>query len=206
MAAGAPVGLGLGALLVLGLRWYEHWMYGRGDALGAYGALIVGGLIGLAAWAVTDTQESAVGWVLGVVCVVHCFGGTFLSEQHALHDRGREVTVTVLTEHVHPEYNDAGERTGTTYTYDVTVPPGLPHRPLDAVRTRLAVGQRVLATLDPEGRVDSRLGGRPGVSRITAWVVRVCELLVLVFAIGLGIVGAVVASQRSRVRLRSGAR
>ncbi|MEV5877295.1 hypothetical protein AB0L75_24270 [Streptomyces sp. NPDC052101] len=68
--------MGVGALLIMGLRSYEAWVYPRSESWAAGGALIGGALVGLAAWAATDTEFSAVGWVMGLAFVVHCMGGT----------------------------------------------------------------------------------------------------------------------------------
>ncbi|GGU92789.1 hypothetical protein GCM10010260_29420 [Streptomyces filipinensis] len=203
-AAGLPVGLGGGALLILSLRSYEAWAYPRSDSWVVYGALIGGALVGLVAWAATGTEFSGAGWVMGLAFVLHCFCGTILAEQQALHDHGREATVTLRTEHAHRDYNDIGVQTGISYTYGVAVPPGLPHRPLDTAGSRLAPGQRVLATVDLKGHADWQLGGRPNVSHFTASTVRGCELLILVAGTALGGVGGVMLREHLRSRPRSG--
>lgn len=198
VVAGPPAGIGVGVLLVFLLRWYEHWAYAHSDAWAVCGALFGGGLVGVAAWAATDADNSAVGWAVGAVFAVHLVAGTLLAGQDALHDRGREVTVTVLTEHVHRDVNDIGVQTGISYAYDVAAPSGLPHRRLDAMGTRLAVGQRVRATVDPQGRVDSQLGGPPGPAHVMPQLLRVCELLLIVFSVGIGVFCSVlVAVHRS---------
>ncbi|MEU1513346.1 hypothetical protein ABZ490_14515 [Streptomyces sp. NPDC005811] len=193
------MGIGVGVLLIFFLRWYEHWAYARSDAWVVCGALCGGGLVGAAAWVATGADNSAVGWAVGAVFVVHLVAGTILAGQEVLHDRGREVTVTVLTEHVHRDVNDIGVQTGISYAYDVAAPAGLPHRRLDAMGTRLAVGQRVRATVDPQGRVDSQLGGRPGPAHVMPRLLRVCELLLIVLSAGVGAFFSVlVAAHRSQ--------
>ncbi|WP_340376485.1 hypothetical protein U5640_16125 [Streptomyces sp. SS7] len=194
------MGIGVGALLIFSLRWYEHWAYARSDAWVVCGALFGGGLVGVAAWAATDAENSAVGWVVGTVCVVHLVTGTLLAGHDALHDRGREVTVTVLREHVHRDVNDIGVEMAISYTYDVAAPSGLPHRRLDAMGTRLSVGQRVRATVDPQGRVDSQLGGPPGPAPVMPQLLRICELLLIVFSAGIGVFFSVLWASQWRER------
>lgn len=187
VALSAVLGLAVGTLLIWGATWYEHVAYGRSDSWVAWTLPCASAVIGLAAWAATDTDYSSVGWALALVVAVHAITGTLAAEDQALHNRGREVTATVLKEHVHRHYNDVGKDTGTTYTYDVAVPSGLPRRALDAGATQLAVGARVLATVDPEGRAAPRLGHRPGISQIEVRILRVCDVLFLLITMGLSI-------------------
>jgi hypothetical protein len=181
------LGVASGALLICGMTWYEQVAYGHDAGWTVLVALCGGAVLGLAAWAVTGAEYSLVGWAMALVVAVHVVTGTLTAERQALHDRGLEVTATVRKEQVHRLSGSGGVEADPTYTYDLSVPGDHPHRHLDAGTTRLTVGERVLVTIDPEARAPSRLGHRPDVSPIPAWIVGTCNVLFLLVTVGLSI-------------------
>ncbi|MEU0007981.1 hypothetical protein ABZ079_27835 [Streptomyces sp. NPDC006314] len=185
LVPGLALGLATGATLIGGSTWYEHVAYAHDAKWAVLTALCAGAVLGLAAWAATDTEYSFVGWATAVVFAVHVVTGTLAAERQALHDRGLEVTATVRQEHVHRFSGSGGVETAPAYTYDLAVPRNLPHRPLEAGITRLTVGERVLVTIDPEARAPSRLGHRPSASQVPACILGTCNVLFLLITVGL---------------------
>ncbi|MFF8387393.1 hypothetical protein ACF053_27670 [Streptomyces kanasensis] len=181
------MGLASGSLLIWSTTWYEQVAYAHDVRWAVLVALCGGAALGLAAWAVTGAEYSLIGWAMALVVAVHVVTGTLTAERQALHDRGLEVTATVRKEQVHRLSGSGGVEVGPTYTYDLAVRGDHPHRHLDAGTTRLTVGERVLVTIDPDARAPSRLGHRPDVGPIPAWILGTCNVLFLLITVGLSI-------------------
>lgn len=191
----AGLGLVMGALLIGAMTWTEFavYPYVRGSQGGTWAVLGAGALIGIAVWKVRRSLRWAVGGTVALLVAVHTLTGVAVADRAALHERGRAVTATVQKEYVHREYSEDADPV-TTYGYQVALPPGLPDRRLDAGATRLAIGRHVLVTVDPRGLAITRLGPPPGPDRTGLWILRGCDLLLLLLAAGLALAG----SRRSR--------
>ncbi|MFJ9821506.1 hypothetical protein ACIRU3_40915 [Streptomyces sp. NPDC101151] len=183
---GSVVGLAIGALLIEGSHRYEELVLGRGTTLLVLTTLGIGTVLGLAAWAAADTENSALGWLLAGVFCVHAFVGSFGASDQALHDRGVQVTATVQKEHTIESSNEVGY-ISTYYEYDLAVPLKGPHRQRLWPSHRLAVGDRVLVTVDPEDHAAPVLGPRPEINQAAIGTLRVCDALFVLISLGLSI-------------------